>query len=215
MGWQAHPTTPPELSRSWIEKKIESQGTHTQITYRPYMTSQYRMILVRALALIAVIAITVLVFSVRDKAEELAVYGYPGIFMIAFLANATVLLPAPGVAVVFAMGAIFNPLWVGIAAGAGGALGELSGYLAGFSGQAIIEKAALYEQMVRWVQKYGGIAVMFLAVIPNPVFDLAGIAAGVLKMPLLKFLFFAWIGVTIKMLIFAWAGASALPWLFG
>lgn len=178
------------------------------------MTSNQRIILARVLALIAVIAITVLVFSVRDKAEELAVYGYPGIFMIAFLANATVLLPAPGIAVVFAMGAIFNPFWVGIAAGAGGALGELSGYLAGFSGQAIIERAEVYERMVKWVEKYGGIAVTLLAVIPNPVFDLTGIAAGVLKMPLPKFLFFAWIGVTIKMLVFAWAGASALPWLF-
>ena len=56
------------------------------------------------------------------------------------LANATVFLPAPGVAVVFAMGSIFNPLGVALAAGTGGAIGELSGYLAGFSGQAVVEK---------------------------------------------------------------------------
>ena len=176
------------------------------------MTSDKKIILARVLALIAVIAITVLVYSVRDNAEELAVYGYPGIFLVAFLANATVLLPAPGIAVVFAMGAIFNPFWVGIAAGAGGALGELSGYLAGFSGQAIVERVEIYEKMVAWVEKHGGVAVMGLAAIPNPVFDLTGIAAGALKMPLPKFLFFAWIGVTLKMLIFAFAGASALPW---
>ncbi|MFN2237428.1 MAG: hypothetical protein ACK2U1_24615, partial [Anaerolineales bacterium] len=65
--------------------------------------------LARILALVAVIGISIFVFSIRDRADEFAVYGYPGIFVIAFLANATVLLPAPGIAVVFAMGAVFNP----------------------------------------------------------------------------------------------------------
>ena len=93
---------------------------------------------IRILALLLVIGITVFIYFIRDRADELTAYGYPGIFLLALLTNATVLLPAPGVAVVFAMGAIFSPFWVGIAAGAGGALGELSGYLAGFSGQGVI-----------------------------------------------------------------------------
>src|SRR5512141_952655 len=78
----------------------------------------------RVLALLAVIAITLYVFSIRNQVERFAVFGYPGVFLIALLANATVLLPAPGVAVIYAMGAIFNPLGGGIAAGTGGALGE-------------------------------------------------------------------------------------------
>jgi len=177
------------------------------------MTSNTRLLVARILALIAVVAITVFIFSIRDKASELAVYGYPGIFLIAFLAYATVLLPAPGIAIVFAMGSVFNPFWVGVVAGAGGALGELSGYMAGFSGQAVIERAKIYDRMVQWVTKYGVLAVILLSAIPNPFFDLTGIAAGALKMRPLKFLLAAWVGVTIKMLIFSWAGASALPWL--
>ena len=94
----------------------------------------WRTAALRVLALLAVIGISALVFSIRNRVDEFAAYGYPGIFLIAMLANATVLLPAPGVAVVFAMGSVFNPIWVGLAAGTGGALGELSGYLAGFSG---------------------------------------------------------------------------------
>ena len=90
----------------------------------------------RVLALLAVIAITVFIFSIRSRVEQFAALGYPGIFLIALLANATVLLPAPGVAVIYAMGAIFSPFGVGLAAGTGGALGELSGYLAGFSGHS-------------------------------------------------------------------------------
>jgi uncharacterized membrane protein YdjX (TVP38/TMEM64 family) len=177
------------------------------------MSSNPRLFIVRILALIIVVAITIFVFSIRDKAEDLTIYGYPGIFFIAFLAYATVLLPAPGIAVVFAMGGVFNPFWVGMVAGAGGALGEFSGYLAGFSGQAVIERANIYDRMVQWVEKYGILAVIFLSAIPNPFFDLTGIAAGALKMQPVKFLFSVWIGVTIKMMIFSWAGASTLPWL--
>ncbi len=94
------------------------------------------LLIARILALIVVIAITVLVFMIRDRADEFAAYGYPGIFLLALISNATVLIPAPGLAVVFAMGAVFNPVGIALAAGAGGALGELSGYLAGFSGPA-------------------------------------------------------------------------------
>jgi len=173
-------------------------------------TKKTRLIIARILALVVVICISVFVYSIRDQAEEFAVYGYPGIFIIAFLANATVLLPAPGIAVVFAMGSVFNPIAVGLAAGAGGALGELSGYLAGFSGQAVIEHADIYDRLVLWMTRNGNLTILFLAAVPNPFFDLTGIAAGALKMPILRFLFWAWIGVTIKMTIFAFLGSASL-----
>jgi len=176
---------------------------------------KHGLTIVRILALLLVIAISIFVYSVRDKAENLAVYGYPGIFLIALLTNATVFLPAPGIAVVFAMGAVFNPLLVGLAAGAGGALGELSGYLVGFSGQAVVERAELYQRLSNWVKKYGFWAIIVLATIPNPTFDVAGVAAGVLKMPLLKFLLAVLIGVTIKMTLFAYAGAQSMTWILG
>jgi uncharacterized membrane protein YdjX (TVP38/TMEM64 family) len=167
----------------------------------------------RILAILVVIALTVFIYSVRDRAAELAVYGYPGIFLIAFMTNATVLLPAPGIAVVFAMGAIFNPVYIALAAGAGGALGELSGYLAGFSGQAVAEQTRIYARLHAWIERHGFWAVLALAALPNPFFDVAGVAAGILKMPLKTFLLAVWIGVTIKMFLFAWVGSTSLSWL--
>lgn len=167
----------------------------------------------RALALLVVIAITVLIYSIRDRVEEFAAFGYPGIFLVALLANATVFLPAPGVAVVFAMGNVFNPLGVALAAGAGGALGELSGYLAGFSGQAVIEKTDVYDRIHPLVVKYGFWAILVLSAIPNPFFDIAGVAAGIAKMSLRRFLVACWIGQTIKMAFFAFAGYYSLEWI--
>lgn len=169
----------------------------------------------RVLSLLVVIALTVYIFSIRDKAQELAVYGYPGIFVLSFLAYATVFLPAPGVAVIFTMGAVFNPLLVALVAGAGASLGELTGYMAGFSSQPVIERVTIYQRMVEWLKKYGVFAVLILSAVPNPFFDVTGTAAGALKMPIPKFLFWTWIGETLKMLAFAYAGASSLKSIFG
>ena len=178
------------------------------------MNTATRTAILRIFAVLAVIGISVTIFSIRDRADQFAQYGYPGIFLIALMANATVFLPAPGVAVVFAMGSVFHPIGVALAAGTGGAVGELSGYLAGFGGQAIVEKAAAYARVQPWVQKWGVWAVLVLAAIPNPFFDLAGVAAGTLKISVWKFLLFCWIGQTIKMAMFAYAGAASLNLLF-
>lgn len=174
------------------------------------MNPRHRLILLRALALVFVIGISVFVFIIRDKAEQLQGYGYLGIFLIAFLAYATVLLPAPGIAVVFTWGSIFHPAGIAFAAGAGAVLGEISGYLAGFSGQVVIEKAAIFQRLSGFMQKNGSLTILLLSAIPNPFFDLAGAVAGASKMPLPKFMLWCWIGETIKMLLFAYAGASSL-----
>ena len=180
----------------------------------PSATKKTLIAVLRVLAVLAVIGISVFVFSIRDHVAEFAAFGYPGIFLIALLANATIFLPAPGVAVVFAMGSVFHPLGVGIAAGSGGALGELSGYLAGFGGQAVVENTSVYTRIHPWVEKWGVWAILILAAVPNPFFDLAGIAAGILKIPMWKFLLFCWIGQLIKMTAFAYAGSASLNWIF-
>ncbi|GAH46032.1 unnamed protein product [marine sediment metagenome] len=182
--------------------------------FRSLLTKERRLTLARIMALFVVVGLSIFIFTIRDQAEDLAIYGYPGIFVISFMAYATVLLPAPGVAVVFTMGSIFNPLGVALAAGTGAALGELSGYLAGFSGQAVVERVEMYERLTRWMKKNGSLTVFILAAIPNPFFDLAGVAAGSLKMPVLRFFLFCWMGEIIKMGIFAFAGASTLDKLF-
>lgn len=165
------------------------------------------------LALLVVIGITLYIYSIRERVNEFAAFGYPGIFLIALMANATVLLPAPGLAVIYAMGSIFNPLGVGLAAGIGGALGELSGYLAGYGGQIVIERADVYGKIAPWVKRYGGWAILVLAAVPNPFFDLAGVAAGAVKMSMRRFLVFCFAGQLIKMTLFAYAGKYSIEWL--
>ena len=180
---------------------------------QPPERSNTRINTLRLLALVVVIAITAYIISIRNHVEEFKQYGYLGIFFVALLANATVFIPAPGVAIIYAMGAVFNPLYVGLIAGTGGAIGELSGFLAGFSGQAVIERTHIYERTKPWVEKYGGWAILFLSAIPNPFFDIAGFAAGIAKMRLRTFLFSVWIGQLIKMTLFAYAGKYSIEWI--
>ena len=193
------PIQPPD-GLDPVEEEIAGKGISRQATN-----------IIRAVVLLAVIALTVVLLIYRDQIQTLQAYGYPGIFLFSILANATILVPIPGVIFTSAMGAVFNPLWVSIAAGAGASLGELSGYLAGFSGQAVVENSKKYERVVHWMEKYGDITVLVLAFIPNPLFDLAGMTAGILKMPVWKFLIFCVIGKILKMMMFAYAG----DWVMG
>jgi uncharacterized membrane protein YdjX (TVP38/TMEM64 family) len=169
-----------------------------------------RQFVTRILALLVVVAIVIFVYSFRDQAAKLAVYGYPGIFVLSFLAYATVFFPAPGIAVVFAFGGIFNPFLVALAAGSGAALGEFVGYLAGYSGQGIAGKAKMYDKLEGWMRKNGFLTIFFLSAVPNPIFDVAGVIAGALKMPALKFLTACWLGEFIKMLIIAYGGSAVV-----
>ena len=210
-------TSPARSSRAAANNgKTRTQGTQTgnataKAQSKPKTVSPRTKIL-RIIAILAVIGVTLYTYTIRDRVEEFQAFGYPGIFVIALIANATILLPAPGAAIIYAMGAVFNPWLVGLAAGSGGAIGELSGYLAGFSGQAMIERTDIYDRIKPWVDKYGGWAILVLSAIPNPLFDVAGVAAGIAKMPIQTFLFFVWIGQLIKMTLFALAGKYSIEW---
>jgi membrane protein YqaA with SNARE-associated domain len=159
-------------------------------------------------AVVLAIAITLAIANFHDELARFERYGYPGVFLISLLGNATVIFPAPSLAVVFGMGGVLNPLLVGLVAGVGEALGELTGYLAGYGGRAVIEDWQMYHRLERWMQRNGSATILTLSAIPNPFFDLAGIAAGALRFPLKWFLLSCWVGKTIKTVAFAYIGAQ-------
>ncbi|MBP8998070.1 MAG: VTT domain-containing protein [Anaerolineaceae bacterium] len=170
----------------------------------------WRLTGVRIAVILAVVGLTIVLFVFKDKVSQLGAFGYPGIFLVSILSNATLILPVPGVIFTSAMGAVFNPLLVALAAGTGATLGEITGYMAGFSGQAVIENRQWYERVTGWMKRYGDVVILGLAFVPNPVFDIAGMVAGALRMPLWRYFIFSWIGKVGKMLLFAYGGLSVL-----
>jgi membrane protein YqaA with SNARE-associated domain len=164
--------------------------------------------ILRGLSLAFVLGLTIYLYLHRSQLSNLQGYGYPGIFVVSLITNASLFMPVPGVIITSAMGAIFNPFWVAIAAGSGSAVGEMTGYLAGYSGQGVVSKAGIYEKIVGWMKKYGDVTILVLAIIPNPFFDGAGIIAGMLKMPAYRFFLWCLLGKIIKMLFFAYGGSA-------
>lgn len=176
--------------------------------------TDFKITLARWLTLVIVVAVTVFVYSIRHEVKILQDYGYWGIFALNIIGSATIVLPAPALGMVFMVAGLqaLNPFWIGLAAGAGATIGELTGYGAGFSGSGIIENAKMYERLHQLTQRYGMLTIFILAIIPLPLFDLAGIAAGALRIPLYKFLFATLCGKLIKMWFAAYLGAGALTW---
>jgi len=166
--------------------------------------------IVSAAILLGVAGLTVLLILNRQRIHEFESFGYPGIFLVALMSNATVLIPLPGIMVTTAMGAVFNPFWVAVAAGLGAGIGELSGYMLGYSGRTLVNKTPWHERIDGWIRKYGLWVILFLAIIPNPVFDLVGFSAGVLKLPVWKFLIAVCCGNILKMMIFSFGGAGII-----
>lgn len=166
------------------------------------------------LALIAALGISVLILLFHRQVAALQSLGYLGAFLIMLISSATLILPTPGLFLVAALaGTGLNPVLLGVVSGLGSGLGEVTGYLAGYSGNRMIAHTKIYKRIEKNVEQRGFWTILILAVIPNPIFDLAGIAAGALKMRLDKFLLATIIGKVIKMLAFAYAGSMSAGWL--
>ena len=145
--------------------------------------------------------------------ERLSSLGYLGAFLMAWIGSTTVLLPIPHLAFTFTMGSVLVPWWIGLCAGFGDSLGELWGYIAGYAVEDLVDRWKVYPKIEGWVRKNGMLTVFLMGVVPMPLFDMAGMAAGATGMPVWRFYFATWSGKTIKAIVFAWAGRYGIAWL--
>ena len=165
--------------------------------------------LIPILLVLLVVAITVGIFFNRERLAELGSYGYLGAFLIALAANATIVFPIPGLLILIGMAAIpgLHPALIALAGASGGTIGELSGYMLGYSGRGFVEDTKVYARAVAWLQRWGILAIFVFAVNPFLPLDIAGMAAGSLRFPLWKFLAACWCGKAVVYLIGVYVGA--------
>ena len=172
------------------------------------MSASRREKLFRGLALAFAIALSVVIILNKNKFADLEGYGYLGIFLISVLGNSTIVVPAPVILTAFVGGSLFNPFLVGTITAAGATIGEMVGFMAGLGGKVFIKESKNYKRIESWVHKNGFLTIFTLAVIPNPLFDLAGIASGVTGYPMRKFVTATFLGKSVKFLAFAFLGAK-------
>ena len=184
--------------------------------------------LIPILTIILVIAITVGIYLVYgrhpERLAELKNYAYWGAFLISLIGNATVILPGAVLPILSAIGIVLypvtgavGPVFVGLAGGIAAAIGEITGYMVGYSGRGIAERSKIYIQVESWMRRWGGVTVFILSLVPF-FFDLIGIAAGVLRFPWWKFFLLCWLGRTLLYVGFIslaamWGWEAALPYL--
>ena len=189
---------------------------------------QIKRRIVPLLTLLLIIAITIGLFFYGRNPEtlaELEKYRYLGAFLISLMGNATVLLPGIVLPVLIALGIDFyqasgglaGPIMIGMVGGVGAAIGEIVGYMAGYSGRGVVENRRLYKRLVGWVKKWGGIAIFIFTLVPL-FFDLVGLVAGALRFPLWRFVLICWLGRTLLYVVFVVLAALGLkillPWVF-
>lgn len=145
--------------------------------------------------------------------ERLSSLGYLGVFLMAWIGSTTVLLPIPHLAFTFTMGSVLVPWWIGLCAGFGDSLGELWGYVAGYAVEDLVDRWKVYPKIEGWVRANGMLTIFLMGVVPMPLFDMAGMAAGATGMPVWRFYLATWSGKTIKAIVVAWAGYYGIAWL--
>ncbi len=126
------------------------------------------------------------------------------------MSSATLLLPVPGVALTVVAATVADPLTVGIVAGIGQTIGELTGYLAGMSGGALTGERLASSRMGRWMRRRGGPTLFVLGLIPNPAFDVAGILAGAMRLPVTTFLVATGSGKVLRNILVAWVAGQGV-----
>ncbi len=172
------------------------------------------------LTLLLVIAITVGLYLIYgrhpERLVELRTHLYWGAFLISVIGNATIILPGAVLVILSNIGTLLygvvglsGPIIVGLVGGAGAAIGEITGYVAGYSGRGIVTRRKMYSRVEDWVRRWGILTIFIFSLVPF-VFDLVGIVAGVLRFPFWKFIFFCWLGRTILYVVFV--SLAALGW---
>jgi uncharacterized membrane protein YdjX (TVP38/TMEM64 family) len=162
------------------------------------------------LTLLLVVAITVALFlffkNNSDKINEFENYGYLGAFLISMVSSATIILPTPGLLLLIAIGAAFNPVLVGLVGAAGGTLGEITGYVLGRSGRGLTRRNKIFVKAEGWMKRGGFVTILLFSLLPFLPVDIVGILAGVLRFPIWKFLLACFLGKAILYIVMIQAG---------
>ena len=160
--------------------------------------------------------------------QSLGGLGYVGVFVANLASTVTVFIPVPGLTalgqiLILDQGKVQNPVLVGLAGGSGMALGEITAYIAGMYGgqmaaghtvpgprwtRRLVERAI--SVIDRLMDRFGMLTLFVLAAIPNPVFEIAGLTAGAVRMPFGRFMGAVFVGKVLRGIVLAFLGAHSI-----
>ncbi len=173
----------------------------------PVENGSRNIFIVGAGAILFIVAIIYVALTNPNIIQELVDnYGLLGLFIASLIANASLFFPLPVDFVVFLIGSVSGDfvyaITVGIIAGTGAALGEMTGYILGLFGVKAAEKlkeTKFYrlKEITKRIEKAGMVFIFLGAFTPFP-FDIIGIAAGLIKYDIKKFFIAALAGKLVR-----------------
>lgn len=171
----------------------------------------------KCISILAGIALAVLFtlpyFLFREQLQAYAALGYIGLFFSCAIANASVFIPASSTLFVVSAAMVLNPWLCILAGGAGTALGEQVSYICGRIGSKTLDLSSSRVQRVQqWMNKNAPLTVFIFAFLPLPLFDIVGVAAGVMRMTWWKYGLAAVLGKVLKFALFIAVIFWFVPW---
>lgn len=158
---------------------------------------------------ILILALSVLIFVNRERITNVSNISYLGLLGLCFLANSTVLLPAPSLVIAASCATVMNPWLVAVFAAVGSSLGEFVGYAFGSVSKELSPGfQKILDKLVARI-KNGYLLVFLLALLPLPLFDIIGIYSGGTKMNPVAFFVICFVGKFIKLLFYV----NAFGWV--
>jgi membrane protein YqaA with SNARE-associated domain len=193
----AHVSSRPRLPE-WLRRALQGEVVAEAPT-RPSVRSLLRPM--GMLLAVAVLSVAMVVAPIDYRG--MGNYGYIGVFLITLLGTASLVVPVPYLGALYLGATFLDPTLVAIVAGVASALGETTGYFVGATGRAVIPRTRWSPSLERAMSRFGGPIVFMLAAIPNPVFDVAGVVAGAIKLPLWIFMVATLLGKTLRFWVLA------------
>ena len=194
----------------WVLEPMRFVSRAAILISRPRWRSYENLL--RLAVFLAVLVIAGLAIFLREKIEYEQL-GYAGLALTVLVASGGLVLPVPSLAAACTASTFLNPFYLALVASSAGTLGELTGYFLGYSGRGVLNESRLYLRLERWTRRRGWLVLFLFALIPNPIFDIVGIAAGALRYPLWRFLGILFAGKLGKFLVLAYACAYSVEWL--
>jgi membrane protein YqaA with SNARE-associated domain len=136
-------------------------------------------------------------------------FAYVGVFVVTFLANALIAIPIPYIPIVAHIGATADMPWLVVVLGAlASVLGESVAFLAGRAEEGLVSEHPIYKRVHRVAERpfLAGAMLFAFAVPPNPVFDVAGLAAGAVGVRYRVFFISVFAARLIRLAVIVWLG---------
>ncbi|HUG06767.1 MAG TPA: VTT domain-containing protein [Candidatus Limnocylindria bacterium] len=174
----------------------------------PAATHRHHVVLaVGGIALL--IALNIAVYLAPIDYEALTSYAYVGAFLVCLLANALVAVPIPYIPIIAHIGATADSAAIVVALAAlGSVLGESVAFLIGRAEEGLISERPIYRRLHRLAERkwLSGLLLFALAVPLNPLFDVAGLAAGAVGMRYRVFFVAVFAGRLVRLALIVWLG---------